>query len=40
MNIDKEKLPTEVWHTNRERVRKGFGVQKLEPEKNSWWHSA
>jgi hypothetical protein len=40
MKIDKDKLPTEVWHINRERIRKGLGVQRLEPKPGSWWHSA
>ena len=40
MKIDKDNPPTEVWHINRERTRKGLGVQRLTPESNSWWHSA
>ena len=40
MNIDRASLPTEVWHVNRERIKRGEGIQRLEPKAGSWWHSA
>jgi hypothetical protein len=40
MTIDPKNPPTEVWHINRERVRKGWGIQKLNPERSSWHHNA
>jgi hypothetical protein len=36
LTVDPTHLPTVLWHVSLDRIRKGLGVQRLEPVPASW----